>query len=182
MWLRGEPRGPREGDPTPRADNADAERDRGNVPFARGPQTQDETERTFGQSGLFRMWCDGRIKQSRRLWRIFVREIRADERLPLRRRLPRLVQVMAHLHEAVAEDFSNILVPVLKLAHHLTQQLGDCFIRKSHDAGDYSASDIIAGGIIGTHEHSRPVGNQSWSNPFGHTAEETGGFEQFMTR
>ena len=70
-----------------RAHHARAESDGGDVPFARGPQAQDETQRALGQPGLVGMRHDGRIEQRRGLRGILVREVSADERLPFRRRL-----------------------------------------------------------------------------------------------
>ena len=97
-----------------------------------------------GQSGLVGMRHDGRIEQRRGLRRIFVREVSADERLPFRRGLRAVVQVMLHLREAVAENLFNLLVPVLKLAQHLAQQPGDFLVRERHDAGDDPPRDVVA--------------------------------------
>ena len=55
----------RERDAMLRTDDAHAEGDGGNMPLARGPQTQNETQRALGQAGLVRMRHDGRIEQRR---------------------------------------------------------------------------------------------------------------------
>ena len=150
-----------------RADRAGAEGDGGNVPFARGPQAQDETERALGQPGLVGVGHDGRIEQRGGLRRVFVREVSADERLPFGRRLPGLAQVTAHLREAVAEKLFNVLVPVRKLAQHLAQQLGDFLIRERHDAGDNPSRNVVGGGIKRAHQHPRTVRGQGWPDAFG---------------
>ena len=144
------------------------------MPLARGPQTHDKTQRTFGHAGLVGMRHDGRIEQRRGFRGVFVREVSADERLPFGRSLPRLVQVMSYLREAVAEKLFHTLVPILKLAQHPAQQSGDFLVQEGHDAGDDPPRDVVAAGIKGSHEHARPVGNQGGSNAFG---VDGGGFQ-----
>ena len=67
-----------------RADGTRAEGDGGDVPFARGAQAQNETQRTFGQPGLVGIRHDGGIEKRGRLGRILVREVGADEHLAIR--------------------------------------------------------------------------------------------------
>ena len=78
--------GRRQRDAILRADFARAESDGGNVAFARGAQTQDETQRALWHAGLVGVRHDGRIEQRRRLRRILVREVGADKHLPFGRR------------------------------------------------------------------------------------------------
>ena len=87
--------------------------------FAGGAQTQDETQRALGHAGLVGMRHDGGIEQCRRLRRILVREVSADEHLPLARGLCIGVKMMHHLRETLLKIIFHMLVPVRKFAEHL---------------------------------------------------------------
>ena len=96
--------------------------------FARGSQAQDETEGARGQPGLVGVRDDGRIEQRRRLKRILMRKIGADERLPLRQKLPPLAQAETHLREAGEEMLFKLLVAIGKFTQHPAQQPSDVLV------------------------------------------------------
>jgi hypothetical protein len=82
-----------------------------------------------------------------------VREVSAEKRLPLRRRLPSLAQVMTHLEEAVAKKLCHALMAVFKFTQHLAQQPRDVFVGKGQDPRDDPQRDVVATGIVWAHQH-----------------------------
>ena len=160
LRLRHKRHGRRERDAMLRADRAGAEGDGGNVSFARGPQTQDETQRALGHPGLVGMRHDGRIEQRRGFWRILVREVSADEHLPFGRRLRAGFEMNLHLREAFAENIFNVFMPVRKFAEHLAHQPGNFLFRQGHDPRDDSPRDVIGGGTKRAQQHPRTIRDQ----------------------
>ena len=98
------------------------------MPFARGAQAQDETERALGQRRLVGVRHNGGVKQRRGLRGVFVREVSADERLAFGGRLPGFAQVLTHLNETVAKELFHALMPISKFAQHLAQQPCDVLV------------------------------------------------------
>jgi hypothetical protein len=133
LRLGHERHGRRERDAMVQANRAGAESDGGNMPFARGPQAQDETQRTLWQSGLVGMRHDGRVEKRRRLRRILVREVSAEEHLSFGRRRRVGFEINPHQLEAVAESFSHPFMSVREPAKHLDEQPGDFLLGQGHD-------------------------------------------------
>src|SRR5205823_1491207 len=64
------------------AQESRAKSDRGDMPFAGGPQAQNETQRAGREVRLIRVRHDRWIEQRRGFERIFVREVGAQHQLP----------------------------------------------------------------------------------------------------
>src|SRR5262245_43830713 len=139
-----------------RADDTHAESDGGNVSLARGPQAQDETQRTRRQASLVGVRHDGRIKQRRGLRRVFVGEVSADKRLAVRRSPP-IAQIMADFGKSVAEKFINLLVTVLEFAENRTQQPVNLRFRKGHDTSNNSSGNIFGRWAKGPEQNARTI-------------------------
>ena len=103
-------------------DDPAPERDRRDVPFASGPQAQDEPARSCLQAGLVGMPDHRRIEKGRGLQRVFLGEIGAHEQLPvLAERL--IGQEMAlDLFKSPEEELAGLLMPVPEFAQHVFQQ------------------------------------------------------------
>ena len=77
--MRGQARGRIDGHAAVGGNESRAKRQRGDMPFADRAQAEDEATPARRRAGLVRMGDDARIEQCRRLERIFVQEIRADQ-------------------------------------------------------------------------------------------------------
>ena len=121
LWDRRETRGRIDGDAAVRGDGAGPERQRRNMPFADGAKAQDEPAAILRRAGLVGMPDDARIEQGRRLERILVQKIGADQ--PALRlvqygmRLERLL----HLGGARLEDVEQVPVAAFEVLQHFGQ-------------------------------------------------------------
>src|SRR5207248_58908 len=106
------------------------------MPFAGGPQAEDESTRPGGQARLVGVPDHRGIEQGRRLQRVFLGEVGADQQAPAL--ADRLVgqQVFPDLLEAVQEELAGPLVPLAELPHHRLQQALDLTLGEGRDARD----------------------------------------------
>ena len=139
----------------------------GEVTIDGRPQAQDETQRAFWHAGLVGMRHDGRIEQRRRLRRILVQKIGADEPLAFGRRLHLGLEMDFHFVVALAENRFHAFMAVRKFTQDLTQQARNFFFRQSHDPRDDSPRDVVGAGTDRTQQHARTVRCQSRSGASG---------------
>ena len=93
------------------------------MPFADGPEAQDESASSRGCAGLVGVPHDARIEQGRRFEGVLVQEIRADQ-IPLcfRQNGMRL-QRLLHLDGTPLEDLEQVPMPTFEVLEHVGQLL-----------------------------------------------------------
>ncbi len=99
--------------------------------FARGPQAQNEPQRTRGQVRLVRVRHDRGIEQRRGFERILVTEIRAEQQLPFLGRFCVGSQTRADLLEPPHQELADLRVAVPKLGSHLLPERVDFGFREA---------------------------------------------------
>src|SRR5580692_7743048 len=94
--------------------------------FANSTKTEDETKTAFRRPGLIGMRHDARIEQRRRLERIFVEKIGADElALDLRER-GMIGQRIFHLRGTGLESLQQVAVTAEEVLHNICQLTIGC--------------------------------------------------------
>ena len=137
--------------------------------FADGTKAEDEAQAAFRRAGLIGMRDDARIEQRRRLERIFVQKIGADE-LPLDLRERGMVgQGLFHLVGACLEGLQQVAVTAEEILQHIGQLTGRCIGVERQNPFD----DVVGTGLVrrievarlgcrleGPHDHARRIGSQ----------------------
>ncbi len=128
-----------------RVDRAAPERDRRDVPLAGGAETEQEPSRAVGQPRLVGVPDHRRVEQGRRFQRVFLREVRADQHPPVLAEVLVGQEVAPDLLEPVQEEMAGLLVPVVKLPHHVLDEGVDLRLREGHDARDDPLDPVLVG-------------------------------------
>jgi hypothetical protein len=142
--------------------------------FSDRAQAQDETPRSHRRPGLIRMSDDARIEQGRRLERILIQEIGADE-LPLGLRESHMRREgIFHFVGACLENRQQVAMATLEVVEDLDEQAGSRFRVERQDPID----DVIRPCLVCNvevarlrrrlerpHDHARRIGSQIQSLP-----------------
>jgi hypothetical protein len=75
--------------------------------------------------------------------------------------------MLPDLRESLAEQFVNILMPILKFSMDSGQQPSHFRLRQGHHALDDPFGDFIRAGTKWAQEHARPVRSQSGTDASG---------------
>ena len=134
-----------DGDVALAVQEAGAKSDRGDVAFARGPQTQDESQRARRKVRLVRVRHDRGIEQRRRFEGILVAEIRAKQQLAFDGELLVGAQTGTGLFEPPAEELPGLRVALAELGLHLLPERVDFAFGQGHDLGANSGGAGVVG-------------------------------------
>ena len=115
---------------------------RRHVPFAGRAQADDEPLYTGRQARLVRMPHDRRVEQRRRLQRVFLREVTADQQLTVLAERYIGEQKLSRVLEAVKNELPGFLVPAVKFREQVVHQPIDFILRERHHPGDDPQSPL----------------------------------------
>src|SRR5271157_4861611 len=126
-------------------DDSAPKRDRRDVPFAGGPQAQDEPARSCGQAGLVGMPDHRRIEECRGLQSVFLGEIGAHEQLPVL--AERLIgqEMSLDLFKSPEEELAGLLMPVPEFTQHVIQEEIDLRLGERRDPPQDPLDPVLAG-------------------------------------
>ena len=112
--------------------------------FADGAKAQDESAAILRRAGLVRMPDDARIEQGRRLERVFVEKIRADQATLRLVQFGMRLERIFHLRSARLEDLEQIPVTTFEIFEHFAQLLcGSIGIEPKNSANDMIGPDLV---------------------------------------
>ena len=154
---RDEPRRRVEHDAAIAIDDARAKRDRRDVPFAGRPQAQDESLRALRHARLVGMPDHRRVEQRRRLERVLLREVRADQQLAVlaQRRVGQ--QELPRVLEPVKKELPRLLVPAVELGEQVVHKPVDFLLGERHDPGHDPQRPLRIGKLERPEQHPRVV-------------------------
>ena len=114
------------------------------MPFADGAKAQDKSTAVFRRAGLVGMPDDARIEQGRRLERVFVEKIRADQAALRLIQFGMWLERIFHLRGARLEDIEQVPVTTFEVFEHIAQLLRGSFgIKPKNPADDMIGPDLI---------------------------------------
>ena len=139
------------------------------MPFANGPETENEAQAAFRRARLVRMRHDAGIEQCRGLERIFVQEIGPDQLALDAGKSAVSRQRLFHLVGAELEFLQQVAMPALKVLQYVCQQAGCDFRIECQNTLD----DVVGAGLVGrveiarfgrrlegAYDHARGIGTQ----------------------
>ena len=148
------------------SDHSGPKGDRRHVPFARRPQTDDKPARPFLEPFLIGMPDHRGVEERRRLERIFLREKRADQELPLFGQAVVGEEQMADALKPALEEDPRALVAAQELAHHLVEEPVHLRLGEGHHARNDLERPILADRPEWPDHDTRVRWNKSDPGPF----------------
>ena len=150
------------------------------MPFAGGPQAQNETQRAGREVRLIRVRHDRRIEQRRGFERIFVREVGAQHQLPFFGDPAAGTQRVPDVLEAAFEELADFQVAFTKFGLHLLRQRMDFPVGKGHHLRADFAGALAARDIERSNQHARAVRMQRDAGASHFCGAEVGGFHRMI--
>jgi hypothetical protein len=134
-------------------DDRGDEADRGDVPLADLPQADHRAQFAGRQAGLIRVRHHRRVAQRRRLDRVLVAEVRADQRPAGRRQRDVRRHPVADQVVVVLEDTADVVVPAGEPGQHVVQHLRGLVLVELQDPLDQAGGAVVHElGVLARHE------------------------------
>ena len=135
------------------------------MPFAGGTKAQQESPRSGREPRLVGVPHHRRIEERSRFQRVLLGEIGADQHSAVFAHLLIGQKVLLDLLETVQEEVTGLLMPVVKLAHHVTEQEIDFRLRHRHQPRQDSLDALGVGQLEGADDDPAVGGLQHDAGP-----------------